>query len=200
MPSWLNFSDKNKNLNAAPWQFSKVMRFHFKVRWISRLALFVQINYSRSALAWVWEMRKLLENGWKPAASSSLPKHNRSGWKRVPRMLSHLMFQVNGEVRFKWLISHFVCKPKMTNCRFLIESTKYTVTFQNHITALNNSTPQTQRESLHILTEQQGGRLRPKQQRSLDIWRWRDSLQTRNDGWWWTPRHGGAYQETTPDE
>ena len=29
--------------------------------------------------------------------------------------VSYLVFQVNGEVRFKWLIAHFVCKPEITN-------------------------------------------------------------------------------------
>lgn len=39
----------------------------------------------------------------------------------VTCMLSYLMFQVNGEVRFKWLISHFACKTKTTNRRLLVE-------------------------------------------------------------------------------
>lgn len=99
---------KNKSLNTAPWQFSKVMRFHFKVRWISCLALFVQINYNGLALTWEW--KKLLENGCKPVGSWSHSMQN-----RMTCIVSYLMFKVNSEVRFKWLLFHFLCKPKIIN-------------------------------------------------------------------------------------
>lgn len=60
------------------------------------------------------------ENCWKmakknPLAASSSLFPNKMGLKVTERRVasSYLMFQINGEVRLKWLISHFVCEPKI---------------------------------------------------------------------------------------
>lgn len=34
---------------------------------------------------------------------------------RMTCIVSYLMFKVNSEVRFKWLLFHFLCKPKIIN-------------------------------------------------------------------------------------
>lgn len=71
--------------------------------------------------------------------SSSLSKQNRSEGNRVTRMLSYLMFQVNGEVRFKWLISHFVCKPEIRNHFFFSFLLKYGANTQDSRSKIGNN-------------------------------------------------------------
>lgn len=64
-------------------------------------------------------MRYIFKRG-EPKKSYKTEKKILIKWKTNPAnetwISSHLMFQVNGEVRLQWLISHFVRKPKIASC------------------------------------------------------------------------------------
>lgn len=119
---WLDFSDKNEKPVAAPRPFSRVMRFYFKVRWISCLAPYEQLACQSLALALNWNtencffFKKKMSQG---ALSSRLRER-----LSLQVNVTYLMFQVDGEVRLKWLLFHFACKTWITENTFSFELCK----------------------------------------------------------------------------
>lgn len=90
-------------------------------------------------------------------------------------IVSYLMFKVNSEVRFKWLLFHFLCKPKIINQILKSNTQQINSKYINVCVNIRDSDVTLFSEEfsftdlLHILTEQLGGCLRPKRQQSLDI-------------------------------